>query len=90
MIRLVLAAAGVAAVLAASPVFARDGHDILLGSGGDGGIAAFGLTAALLGGRMMVPPIVYPAPPVIYAAPAPPVIDARAPVIEAAPAGPCR
>jgi len=62
MIKLVLAAASMAALLVASPVFARDGHDMLLGSGAGAGVAAFGLTAALLGGHLMVPPVVYPAP----------------------------
>jgi hypothetical protein len=82
MIRLVLAAASAIALLAASPVSASDG--ILLGSGAGAGVAAFGLTAALLGGHMMAP-IIYPAPPVIYAPPLPPVVYAPPPMVEIPP-----
>jgi len=84
MIRLILTAASAIALLAAAPVSANDGQNILLGSGAGSEVAAFGLTAALLGGHIMAP-IVYPAPPVIYAPPLPPIVYAPPPMVEIPP-----
>ena len=66
MIKQVLVAATVTALLAAAPSSAQDGHAVAAG------MVALGLTAALL--RSRPPPVVYPAPAVIY--PAPPVVAA--------------
>jgi hypothetical protein len=65
MIKPILAAASVAALLAAAPVSAQDGRN------NAAGIAALGLTAAFLRNHAP-PPVIYPAPAVIY--PAPPVV----------------
>jgi hypothetical protein len=71
MINRIVAAASVAALLAAAPASAQDGHSSAVGP--SAGIAALGLTAALLRGHA-APPLVYPAPTVFY--PAPPVVSA--------------
>jgi hypothetical protein len=65
MIKQVLAVASVAALLGAAPASAQDGPNSAAG------IAALGLTAALLRSHQP-PPVVYPAPAVIY--PTPPVV----------------
>jgi hypothetical protein len=66
MIKQVLVAATVTALLAAAPSWAQDGRTAA------SGMVALGLTAALL--RSHPPPVVYPVPAVIY--PAAPVIAA--------------
>ena len=71
MINRIVAAASVAALLAAAPASAQDGHSSAVGPGA--GIAALGLTAAMLRNHAS-PPVIYPAPTVIY--PAPPVVIA--------------
>jgi hypothetical protein len=67
MIKQLLALASVAALLTAVPASAQESPN------GAAGIAALGLTAALLRSHQP-PPIVYPAPAVIY--PRPPVVVA--------------